>query len=333
VTAETLKAPFPYFGGKRLVADSVWAALGDVPNYVEPFAGSLAVLLGRPHAPKIETVNDVDGYVSNFWRAVKLDPGGVIEHADWPVNENDLHARNAYLTALRGDFVARLEGDPNYYDAKVAGWWVWGKCASIGYSFVGRPGPWTSQNGRLVRGAARNGITRSLPRLGDGGNGINRLTDGSQREYIEKQIFALADRLRKTRVACGDWKRITSPAVTLLTVAPVTGVFLDPPYGVEDRDRTYFYDNLDIAADVREWCLANGDKPQLRIVLCGFTGEGHEALEDSGWTVVTYARHPGYGQPGTRGHLNAAREAMWFSPHCLQPNQAGLFAPPAGGQP
>ena len=47
-----LRAPFPWFGGKSRVAAVVWRAFGDVPNYVEPFAGSLAVLLGRPHAPE-----------------------------------------------------------------------------------------------------------------------------------------------------------------------------------------------------------------------------------------------------------------------------------------
>lgn len=43
----TLAAPFPWFGGKARAAGRVWAALGDVGHYVEPFAGSLAVLLGR----------------------------------------------------------------------------------------------------------------------------------------------------------------------------------------------------------------------------------------------------------------------------------------------
>ena len=43
-----MKAPFPWFGGKRRVAPEIWAAFGDVDNYVEPFAGSLAVLLERP---------------------------------------------------------------------------------------------------------------------------------------------------------------------------------------------------------------------------------------------------------------------------------------------
>ena len=45
---DELKAPFPYFGGKRNAAPIIWEALGDVGGYVEPFAGSAAVLLGRP---------------------------------------------------------------------------------------------------------------------------------------------------------------------------------------------------------------------------------------------------------------------------------------------
>ena len=67
-----LKAPFPYFGGKSKAAPLVWERFGDVANYVEPFAGSLAVLLSRPsdHTHAKERVNDKDGYISNFWRAL-----------------------------------------------------------------------------------------------------------------------------------------------------------------------------------------------------------------------------------------------------------------------
>lgn len=43
-----LRAPFPWFGGKRKVAEEVWRRFGRVENYVEPFFGSGAVLLGRP---------------------------------------------------------------------------------------------------------------------------------------------------------------------------------------------------------------------------------------------------------------------------------------------
>lgn len=82
----TLKAPFPWFGGKSRVAADVWARFGDTPNYVEPFAGSMSVLLGRPkdHARKIETVNDLDGFVANFWRAVAHDPEAIYLLGNWP---------------------------------------------------------------------------------------------------------------------------------------------------------------------------------------------------------------------------------------------------------
>lgn len=89
-----MKAPFPWFGGKSRVQVQVWERFGDVRNYVEPFAGSLAVLLGRPSEPKIETVNDLDCWIANFWRALAADPEQLAHHADWPVNEADLHARH-----------------------------------------------------------------------------------------------------------------------------------------------------------------------------------------------------------------------------------------------
>ena len=66
---DALKAPFPWFGGKSRAAAIIWSRLGDVQTYNEPFAGSLAVLLARPHQPRVETVNDLDCYLANFWRA------------------------------------------------------------------------------------------------------------------------------------------------------------------------------------------------------------------------------------------------------------------------
>ena len=72
-----LRAPFPWFGGKSRVAPAVWERFGPVPNYAAPFAGSLAVLLARPTPPRVETVNDLDCYLSNFWRALKHDPRGI----------------------------------------------------------------------------------------------------------------------------------------------------------------------------------------------------------------------------------------------------------------
>lgn len=105
----------------------------------------------------------------------------------------------------------------------------------------------------------------------------------------------------------------------------MTGVFLDPPYGVTDRDSVYNEESFDVAKDVGAWALQNGDNPQLRIVLAGYAGE-HDALEAAGWLCVKWKARGGYGVQGNwRGRKNAARERLWFSPHCLKPEQTLLF--------
>ena len=125
-----MKAPFPWFGGKSTVAHLVWERFGDVQNYVEPFFGSGAVLLNRPTEPGIETVNDLDCMVANFWRALQHDPDAVADAADWPVNEADQHARHLWLCSQE-EFRERMKTEPEFYDAKIAGWWVWGQCIWI----------------------------------------------------------------------------------------------------------------------------------------------------------------------------------------------------------
>lgn len=175
-----LKAPFPWFGGKSRVAHLVWERFGEVKNYVEPFFGSGAVLLGRPdYAGQTETVNDVDGYVCNFWRAVQADPEAVAYHAHSPAFENDLQARNFWLAVRRGEVRERLEGDPDWYDAKIAGWWVWGICLWIGAEFAVLNGPWKEVDGCLVKGEPGEGVYRNRP---DGqGMGINGRSIGTKR--------------------------------------------------------------------------------------------------------------------------------------------------------
>ena len=299
----TLKAPFPWFGGKSRVAPQVWERFGDVPNYVEPFAGSLAVLLGRPHAPKTETVNDLDCYLANFWRAVQAEPSEVARWADWPVNEADLDARHAWLVGRRAALRDGMHADPAFFDSKIAGWWVWGICSWIGSGFCSGDGPWRVEDGRLEKvGDAGRGIHRQLPHLGNAGMGI------------EAWMTQLAERLRRVRVACGEWDRVLGESVTVKH--GTTAVFLDPPYSSDEHAVDYSAGSGDVAEKVREWALANGDNPALRIALCGYEGE-HEM---PGWSAYAWKAKGGYGSQGNgQGRENSKRERIWFSPHCVRP--------------
>lgn len=322
----TLKAPFPWFGGKRRVAHLVWERFGDVPNYVEPFAGSLAVLLGRPHSRGVETVNDLDCYVANFWRALAAAPDDVARHADWPVNKADLHARHLWLVN-QAEFRERMKTDPEHYDAKVAGWWVWGISQWIGSGWcryatgerlpaIGAPRGIHAKRPRLARGG--RGVTRQMPDLsgdsGAAGRGVHAMAKDPA--SILEWLRALSARLRRVRVCCGDWERIMGPSPT--TRIGITAVFLDPPYsGETGRAACYSAEDFSVAHAVRAWCAERGADPLLRIALCGYAGE-HDDLEAQGWSVVAWEAHGGYAN-ARAGHANAnaARERIWFSPHCL----------------
>jgi DNA adenine methylase len=65
--------PFAYFGGKTTAAARIVDHLPPHLHYVEPFAGSLAVLLAKPRS-RMETVNDLDEAVMTFWRVLRDRP-------------------------------------------------------------------------------------------------------------------------------------------------------------------------------------------------------------------------------------------------------------------
>ena len=352
-----LKAPFPYFGGKSRVAPIIWQRFGTVRNYVEPFAGTLAVLLGRPLPfSGVETVNDKDGLISNFWRAVQAQPEAVATHADWPVNENDLHAREVWLVERKESLQTRLEGDPDFFDAKVAGWWCWGTCCYIGSGFCSGKGPWHSvadaagvrqlvhlgnagrgvdasgidqgdQEATPVRASTASaceaasghaeGISRKRPLITNDAVGIAGLP-GSIYEWMQR----LSERLRLVRVCSGDWSRVMGPTVT--EKHGTAAIFLDPPYADTAGRQSDLYreDSETVAHDVRKWAIEHGETKGLRICLAGY--EGEHAMPDS-WEVVEWKAPGGFGSQGddeeSGGRANAKKERLWFSPHCLTPRK------------
>lgn len=327
-----LRAPFPYFGGKRRAAPIIWAALGDPGGYVEPFAGSAAVLLGRPTftGRRVETINDADGWLVNTWRAIRLSPAEVAHHAAGPVTEIDYHARLAWLQERRTDgLVSWLEGDPEAHDAKAAAWWLYVAACGIGDPWGA--GPWRVIDGHLrdartaepVRlgtrdtpgvnrklphlGNAGRSIHRKLPHLGDAGKGINRA------DNLTRYMTALSQRLAHVRITCGDWQRVLTPSASRARTGGdrSTAIFLDPPYATSGD--LYAHSEHGIAEQVREWCQSA--PRDLRIVLCGYDDE-HDALLSYGWTVAQGKAGGGAGY-STRAD-NGRRERLWLSPACLR---------------
>ena len=74
MTGEVIaRTPLTYYGGKQRLARLIVSHLPDHRNYVEPYAGGLAVLFAKPPSER-EVVNDLDGEVVNFWQVLRERP-------------------------------------------------------------------------------------------------------------------------------------------------------------------------------------------------------------------------------------------------------------------
>jgi hypothetical protein len=72
------KIAFGWYGGKYSHLDWLLPLLPKCHHFCEPFGGSAAVILNRPPSP-VETYNDLDGEVVNFFRVLRENKGALVE--------------------------------------------------------------------------------------------------------------------------------------------------------------------------------------------------------------------------------------------------------------
>lgn len=109
-----MKPPIAYYGAKVTLADWIVEHLPVHAHYVEPFAGSLAVLLAKP-ASAMETVNDLDRDLMTFWQVLRdrpaelarvcaLTPHARAEHAAAyePADDDLEQARRVWIRLTQG---------------------------------------------------------------------------------------------------------------------------------------------------------------------------------------------------------------------------------------
>ena len=105
---------FPYYGGKNRLSTWIVPLLPKCEHYVEPFCGSAGILLNREPSP-IETINDLNGEVTNFFfvlrtqgdkliELLELTPYGREEHRNSHIPTSDQleRARRFYVRIKQG---------------------------------------------------------------------------------------------------------------------------------------------------------------------------------------------------------------------------------------
>jgi site-specific DNA-adenine methylase len=283
---------FPYIGKKLLIAKKIWRLFGNVDIYIEPLCGSSSVFLGRPTRKNnaIEIINDNNGLVANFWRAMKYDAQGVAQLCDEPMSELDYHARWKYIKdRATPELVELLNSDPEFYDTKIAGYWGYCMNSSI-----------MNHTSKLTTNAKNPPKMNSKPALGK----RNLSSEDSTR--IQQSSAAIQARIRKTRIACGDWKRVLTPNITQNSVGDKSvGIYFDPPY----LNKEHLYNSkADISGDVRKWCIENYCE-RFKIIISGYEKE-HDELLKYGW-------HKKLGKSVMSGMMSRRKnlERLWCSPN------------------
>lgn len=302
-----MKSLFPYFGAKSKIVEDIWDHLGDTDTYLEPFCGSAAVLFGRPGSHKsVETINDLDGFITNCWRSIKYYPEKVAQYADYPVSELDVEARHHYLCHNYASLIDKMRIDVEYCDPKLAGYWIYGACIWIG-------GGWCCD--KLIKKYENGNEPEVVKKINSDFEIINRENYGKlprdsrvgigihRKQDIYELILAYSERLRYVRVCCGDWKRLFTESV--LKKGKV-GIFLDPPYSNKIKWDNYRNNKKqDVWTEVTDWCVNNQHRDNCTIILCGHDGTWDPDREI--WKKYNWTRSKGY----AKNNNNRFLECYW----------------------
>lgn len=204
-------------------------------------------------------------------RVAHGDPDAVARWCDWPVNHADLISRKAYLNAHYHTLLERLCRCDGYYDAKLAGYYIWAASCWIGHGLI-----YPTQRPHLGNPGVGVHAKGQIPHLAHAGKGVQKPYNGNVYAWLRR----LSERLRYVRVVCGDWSQVCGGNWQDGSW-PTVGMFFDPPYSDKaERDaRIYAVDSLQVAYEVRQWCVERGRRENYRIVLAGYYDEHAELLD------------------------------------------------------
>lgn len=245
-----MRSPIAWYGGKSTMAHHIVPLLPAHRHYCEPYAGGLAVLFAKQPAT-IETINDLEGGLINFYRVVR-DP------ALFPA----LQRRLELTPYARAEMRAGAAGCWDHPDPveRAALWFSFVRQSVAGHASNRAKGSWSY----CVTDAARS-ISASVSKwMG--------AIDGLQ---------AAHERLRTVQIEQDD-----APSVIARFDSPDTLFFLDPPYHPATRsDRRYAHD---LTAADHEALVAAAQGLSGMALLCGHDHASYAPLEAAGWEKLTW---------------------------------------------
>lgn len=251
--------PVPYFGSKAAIADWIVPLLPPHEHYVEPYAGSLAVLLAKPASP-LETVNDLDRHLINFWRVLR-EQSESLERAC---------ALTPHSRAEYGDALARLATETDELERARLVWVI-------------------LHQGRGRRLDGHEGWRHTVARTGPGAQNRVAAVIGNCLE----RLAPAAERLRGVSLEC-------MPALDLIAkygAHPDVLLYVDPPYLGAARRGSHRYGH-EMPGEAEHRNLAEAlHACKAAVVLSGYPSPLYDGLyadwHREGLGVLTHNGRPG----------------------------------------
>ncbi len=234
---------FGWYGGKFNHLDWLLPLLPDSHHYCEPFAGSAAVLINRRPSP-VETYNDIDGEVVNFFKVLRNDP------------ERIAHAIK--LTPFsREEFCLAIEGATEGLSAleRARRFYVRARQSRTGLAQTATLGRWAN-----CKATSRSGMSGAVSRWLGGVEGLTEIGERLLRVQIENR-----------------------PATDVITLydSPSTLFYCDPPYLHETRGDAKAYGYEMVGRD-HESLAAALSKIDGKAAVSGYRCDLMDTLYD-GW--------------------------------------------------
>lgn len=188
---------FGWYGGKYSHLDWLLPLLPSCHHYCEPFAGSAAVLLNREPSP-VETYNDIDGEVVNFFKTLR--------------DESDELVRQIALTPFsREEYCLSIhESQENLSSVERARrFYIKARQTRTGLAQTASLGRWAN-----CKNTSRSGMSGVVSRWLGGVSGLDEIAERLLRVQIENR-----------------------PAVDVISLydSPETLFYCDPPYVHQTR--------------------------------------------------------------------------------------------------
>lgn len=276
MTTQQLKPPASYYGGKGRLAAWIASLMGPHRRYVEPFCGTAAVLLAKTPA-RFEVINDLDGDLVTFFRALRDQP-------------DELERACRFTPYARAEFIEARDQHGEELDdiERARRWWV-----RVVQGFNSKPGDW------------RNGWSVSAAQGASGPRTAVSLVE---------RFSAVAERLRMVAIenspAIDVIARFDDPSAVIYCDPPYLGS-TRTARSVREATKSNAYAHEMLRDDEHRELAAVLRAAAGHVLLSGYASPLYDELYAGWWRIETSVARPAAFHTGDEATRRRATEVVW----------------------